>query len=101
MSQHSRLYNNTRWRKLRARQLSHYPLCAYCLRKGLAVEATVCDHCQPHKGDLIKFWSGPFQSLCKPCHDGLSSHDGFTASPAGIRFRELFEFLVSRGRRKR
>lgn len=69
MSQFSSMYNNRRWRKLRARQLQTYPLCAYCLRKGLAIEATVCDHCTPHNGDPVKFWEGPFQSLCKPCHD--------------------------------
>jgi hypothetical protein len=31
--------------------------------------ATVCDHVTPHRGDVAKFWSGPFQSLCQPCHD--------------------------------
>lgn len=73
MSRHSKLYNNTRWRKLRARQLSHYPLCAYCLRRGLTVEATVCDHCIPHKGDLKAFWAGPFQSLCAGCHSKVKA----------------------------
>lgn len=69
MSQHSKLYNCTRWRKLRARQLSLYPLCAYHLRQGLAIEATVCDHVTPHRGDLKLFWQGPFQSLCAQCHN--------------------------------
>lgn len=32
-------------------------------------EAKVCDHIEPHKGDPDKFWSGPFQSLCKAHHD--------------------------------
>jgi hypothetical protein len=31
--------------------------------------ATICDHVEPHHGDRNKFWSGPFQSLCKRCHD--------------------------------
>ena len=30
-----------------------HPLCAFC------------------HGDVNKFWLGPFQSLCKPCHDGV------------------------------
>jgi hypothetical protein len=30
--------------------------------------ATECDHIQPHRGDPVKFYSGPFQSLCKSCH---------------------------------
>ena len=33
------------------------------------VAASVCDHVHPHRGDEVKFWAGPFQSLCKPCHD--------------------------------
>lgn len=70
MSQYSKMYNCSRWRKLRARQLATHPLCEFCRRRGLAVAATVCDHIEPHKGDQIKFWQGPFMSLCKPCHDG-------------------------------
>ena len=27
------------------------------------------DHVEPHHGDVNKFWLGPFQSLCKECHD--------------------------------
>jgi len=30
----------------------------------------VVHHERPHKGDLEIFWSGPFEALCKPCHDG-------------------------------
>ena len=63
------LYKTYRWQKLRARQLAKEPLCKFCLDKGIATIATVCDHRTPHKGDEIKFWSGPFDSLCKPCHD--------------------------------
>jgi 5-methylcytosine-specific restriction endonuclease McrA len=29
----------------------------------------VCDHVEPHRGDARRFWAGPFQTLCKPCHD--------------------------------
>ena len=32
--------------------------------------ATICDHVEPHRGDINKFWLGKLQSLCKPCHDG-------------------------------
>lgn len=39
-----------------------------CLANGIAEEATVCDHLEPHRGDLTKFWHGPFQSLCQHCH---------------------------------
>lgn len=69
MSKHAKLYNCTRWRKLRAEQLRKFPLCAYCLKLGKATEATVCDHVIPHRGDIVKFWKGPFSSLCSPCHN--------------------------------
>src|SRR5262245_910577 len=29
----------------------------------------LCDHVDPHRGDINKFWLGPFMSLCKRCHD--------------------------------
>lgn len=65
-------YTHARWRKLRARQLFAEPLCAFCDAKGLTVEATIVDHVEPHKGDRVKFWAGPFRSLCKPCHDSTA-----------------------------
>jgi 5-methylcytosine-specific restriction protein A len=64
-----RLYGSARWSRLRAHQLGTHPLCAFCLAKGLVVPATICDHVEPHKGDLNKFWLGKLQSLCKDCHD--------------------------------
>jgi len=36
---------------------------------GLVTAAEICDHVEPHHGDVNKFWLGPFQSLCKRCHD--------------------------------
>jgi 5-methylcytosine-specific restriction enzyme A len=62
-------YNLTRWRKYRAHQLREHPLCKYCLERGHVTVATICDHVEPHHGDWTKFWLGPFQSLCKECHD--------------------------------
>ena len=40
-----------------------------CLDDGVVTPATICDHIVPHKRDQERFWSGPFQSLCKPHHD--------------------------------
>lgn len=66
---YSQLYTTKRWRKLRASQLILQPLCEMCLDHGNITEATVVDHKEPHHGDMAKFWTGPFQSLCKHCHD--------------------------------
>jgi 5-methylcytosine-specific restriction protein A len=62
-------YKTARWQKTRARQLQSEPLCRMCLAENAVVAATVCDHDPPHKGDPVKFWNGPFQSLCKSHHD--------------------------------
>lgn len=66
-----KLYKTTRWQAIRSYQLSTEPLCRTCRAEGRATPATVCDHIEPHKGDLDKFFTGPFQSLCAPCHDGI------------------------------
>lgn len=60
-------YNTARWQQLRLKQLRQYPLCTMCLPR--CVPATVCDHVEPHRGDLDKFWAGPFQSLCAEHHN--------------------------------
>lgn len=65
----SHWYTHSRWRTLRKWQLWKHPLCVFCEQKGRYELATICDHVTPHKGDRVKFWKGPFQSLCKPCHD--------------------------------
>jgi 5-methylcytosine-specific restriction protein A len=63
------LYSTARWQKIRRHQLQEHPLCKYCLETGRVVPAEVCDHVEPHRGDRMKFFTGPFQSLCKRCHD--------------------------------
>ena len=70
------LYGSARWKKIRADQLRQHPLCAYCQRDHDRVTiATVCDHITPHKGNEARFWSGPFQSLCKSCHDTVKASE--------------------------
>jgi len=46
------------------------PVCEKCESRGENEFASVVDHVEPHGGDPVKFWTGPLQSLCKPCHDG-------------------------------
>jgi 5-methylcytosine-specific restriction protein A len=62
------LYNSVRWQKIRRRQLMREPFCAECLKNGIFTIATDVDHVQPHRGDIILFYRGPFQSLCHSCH---------------------------------
>lgn len=66
---YKRWYKTARWQKLRARFLYHNPLCVMCSAEGRTTVATICDHKERHGGDEAKFWTGPFQSLCKPHHD--------------------------------
>jgi 5-methylcytosine-specific restriction protein A len=62
------LYNSTRWLGIRAGVLARSPWCEQCLKDGRYVQARHVDHIQPHHGNVSAFFSGPFQSLCIPCH---------------------------------
>jgi hypothetical protein len=64
------LYKTAQWSSIRKQQLSEHPLCARHLSRSLIVPATVVHHKEPHRGDRERFFSGPFESLCKACHDG-------------------------------
>jgi 5-methylcytosine-specific restriction protein A len=70
MGQHAKLYNSHRWRAIRRSQLDKEPLCRMCAKSDRITSATVCDHIEPHRGDPARFYAGPFQSLCAPCHSG-------------------------------
>lgn len=57
------------WQSIRAHQLGAHPLCARHLKRKQYVPATVCNHVIRHQGDWALFIAGPFESLCKACHD--------------------------------
>lgn len=63
-----KLYNTKRWQDHRKEQLSKEPWCAKCLRANIYVPATDVHHVDPHRGDLVKFFTGKLESLCHPCH---------------------------------
>jgi 5-methylcytosine-specific restriction endonuclease McrA len=66
-----RLYKTARWQKLRLRIFARdLYLCAICGKVEGNTARLVCDHVEPHRGDTAQFWAGPFQTLCKACHDG-------------------------------
>jgi 5-methylcytosine-specific restriction enzyme A len=56
-------------------QLVEHPLCVMCEMLGKLVPASVVDHVVPHKGDLERFFNGPFQSLCKHHHDSAKQRE--------------------------
>lgn len=83
--EYRRLYNTTRWRRIRAAQLRAEPLCRMCEVRGIINDGSrhndgrpqedqrrrflVCDHVERHGGDEVKFFEGPFQTLCPDDHD--------------------------------
>jgi hypothetical protein len=69
------LYNDPRWHAIRAKQLAEHPLCERHEKRGELIEATVAHHVEVHKGDPALFFRGPFESLCKRCHDGEAQQE--------------------------
>ena len=62
-------YNNSRWARLRQRQLSTQPLCQACLQDGHLKTASDVDHVFPwHSIGKEAFMLNLFQSLCHSCH---------------------------------
>lgn len=69
------LYKTARWERIRQAQFASEPLCVMCLQSEEVTIATICDHINQHKGDTIAFHAGPFQSLCKSCHDKFKQRE--------------------------
>lgn len=70
-SARERGYDN-RWDKARKFYLIKHPLCVCCEANGVAHAATVVDHVEPHKGDMVKFWnSAMWQGLCDWCDKSI------------------------------
>jgi 5-methylcytosine-specific restriction protein A len=57
------------WKQIRKQQLHAKPLCERCEAKGRVTAATVVNHVDRHRGNWQRFITGPFESLCKSCHD--------------------------------
>ena len=66
----NRFYGSKTWNRIRRIQLRKNPLCQMCFSekpRKLSV-AKICDHVRPDWDSWETFVSGPFQSLCEPCH---------------------------------
>lgn len=70
-----RLYKTARWLRLREAHLSDNPLCQWCLETETIEPATEVHHDGAHRGDIEKFWDGPFISTCKPCHSSRGQRE--------------------------
>lgn len=82
-AEYRKLYKTAHWQRIRRAQLAAHPLCAMCKQTGHITPATVCDHINPHRGDPVVFYAGPFQSLCKPHHDGAKQSEERTGKIKG------------------
>jgi len=69
-SRHERGYNS-KWVKASQNYLKANPLCRMCWESEprRRKPATLVDHIEPHKGDMVLFWKiSNWQALCVPCH---------------------------------
>ena len=71
-----KFYNSKAWRNIRSSQLRKNPLCEMCRRDSKSISvATVVDHINPNWSNWKEFLGGPFQSLCRSCHDSKTFFD--------------------------
>ncbi len=68
---------NYAWQKARVAWLHNHPLCVFCEKAGMVVEANVVDHIIPHKGDAKLFWDikNNIQSLCFHHHNSTKQKE--------------------------
>jgi len=62
------------WDKFSAVFKRQHPLCLGCEAVGRTVATDVTDHVEPHRGDMVKFWAGPFQPACRWHHAVIKQH---------------------------
>ena len=75
-TKHQKLYNSSRWKRLRLMQLRRNPLCSHCVEKGLLTPATDVDHIVPHNGNTSLMYDlDNLQSLCRPCHSRKTAEE--------------------------
>lgn len=80
-----RLHKLKRWSNIRFATFrrDHFT-CQICGRIEGDMSKLICDHVEPHRGDVVKFWTGPFQTLCKPCHDVVKQKEEVADRSAGL-----------------
>lgn len=43
--------------------------------EGNSWRSTEVHHTEPHRGDVDKFWNGPFLSTCRSCHSSRGQRE--------------------------
>jgi 5-methylcytosine-specific restriction enzyme A len=74
-----------RWRRARRDYLLRHPFRAHCRSEDCTTAASVVDHVEPYRGDMVKFWDVTnWQSLCAPCHDGWKARVESLSPQGGV-----------------
>lgn len=77
-------YWTKRWKRIREATLTRDRYtCRDCGRMVTDPSKLICDHIVPHKGNERAFWRGPFQTLCKRCHDSAKQRYERTGTITG------------------
>lgn len=69
-------YKTSKWKAVRRRHLSMFPLCAECLKTGKITRGEIVDHIRPIKQGGEKFAESNLQTLCWSCHSRKSATEG-------------------------
>ena len=64
-----KIYNTSRWQKLREYKKRRNPLCEECLRQGRITPMALVDHIIPIEDGGAVFDLSNLQSLCSACHN--------------------------------
>ena len=83
--EHSKIYNTTRWRKLRGYFIKNNPLCKLCKKKNITTVAKVVDHIVEIADGGGAWDFSNLQSLCDPCHRVM------TAKAVNLRKKNTIE----------
>jgi 5-methylcytosine-specific restriction enzyme A len=72
-----KIYNSTRWKKIRALKLGQDPLCAPCLARGETTVADRVHHLVEIRDDPASAYDfDNLQSICMRCHNALHHRKG-------------------------
>ncbi len=77
-------YSSPEWTQIKADRLARQPWCERHLRRGQQVRATVVNQVGRYRGERKRFFGGPFESVCKPCHDSAIQRDPARGVSTGV-----------------